>query len=203
MAEQKPKRQKQHKDRPVYFVVRRMVDPVTGEIEGCLVPDGWLNSRLLRERKYRTGDLLRATITHPRNSKFHRLVHQLGTLCARNIEAYSHLDSHSVIKQLQRETGIACETQSIDAAPVVTAILSAAESLLGSAAARMLESVLPEIKTIDVLVPQSLAYDCLDESDFRMLWDGICAHLIQRYWPQMTEDQLTAMAELMPQREGN
>lgn len=179
-----------------------MADPETGELVGCLVPSSWADQNILRERKYKTGDRIRATLTHPRNSKFHRLVHQLGALCARNIEAYSHLDSHSVIKQLQRDTGIACETQSIDAAPVVTAILSAAESLLGAAAARMLESVLPEIKTIDVLVPQSLSYDCLDESDFRALWEGICRHIVNKHWSSMTEAQITEMAEMMPYNEG-
>ena len=201
MTDRKPRRKKQHKDRPVYFVVRKMVDPVTGEVAGCLVPDGWINNNLLRERKYKTNDLLRATINHPRNTKFHRLVHQLGALCAKNIDAYSHLDGHSVIKQLQRETGIACETQSIDASPVVSAILAAAETLLGSVATKMLKSVLPEIKTIDVLVPQSLAFDCMDESDFRALWDGICSHLIKTHWQNLTQEQIEEMADLMPQGE--
>ena len=66
----------------------------------------------------------------------------------------------------------------------------------------MLRAVLPEIQVIDVLTPQSISYDCMDESDFRILWDGICGHLIARYWPQLTVEQITDMAELMPQREG-
>ena len=198
----KSKRAPQLKDRPVYFVVRKMIDPVTGEVEGCLVPDGWANSRILRERKYRSNDLLRATITHPRNVKFHRMVHHLGTLVKRNIEGFAHLDSHAVIKQLQRESGVACEITRINASPVVSAILAAAESLLGEAAARMLQAVLPEIKEIEVLTPQSLAHDCMDESDFRQLWDGICAHIVKRYWPTLTIEQIEQMAEMMPKGEG-
>ena len=202
MVKPESRRQRKFRDRPIYFVVRKMVDPVTGEYAGCLVPDGWANSTILRERKYRTNDLLRAAITHPRSAKFHRMVHHLGTLVKRNVESFAHLDSHAVIKRLQRECGVACETQSIDASPVVNSILAAAESLLGEAAARMLEAVLPEIKTIDVLVPQSLSFDCMDESDFRMLWDGICAHIVAVYWPELSIDQIEAMTELMPRGEG-
>lgn len=197
------RRKRKLKDRPIYFVFRKMVDPVTGEYAGCLVPDGWANSAILRERKYRTNDLLRASITHPRNAKFHRMVHHLGTLVVKNVECFAHLDSHAAIKRLQRESGVACETQSIDASPVVSAILAAAESLLGESAAKMLNAVLPEIKTIDVLVPQSISYDCMDESDFRMLWDGICAHIVATYWPGLSIDQIEAMTELMPRGEGD
>lgn len=195
-------REKQHRDRPVYFVVRSMVDPLTGAYTGCLVPDGWMNQKVLRERKYRTGDLLRATINHPRNSKFHRLVHQLGTLVRENLPEFEHLNSHAVIKKLQRDSGVCCEPSRIDAAPVVEAILAAAEAVLGEAAARMLAVALPAIKDIDLMTPQSISYDCMDESDFRILWDGMCAHLVERYWPQLSVQQITDMAELMPQSEG-
>ncbi len=190
------------KDRPVYFVVRQMVDRDTGEMVGCLVPQSWSDQHILRQRKYRTGDVIRATLNHPRNSKFHRLMHQLGTVVKNNVDAFSHLDSHAVVKQLQREAGVCCDIQRINASPIVGAIMAAAQSILGEAAAKMLAAVLPEIKMIDVLTPQSIAYDCMDESDFRLLWDGICHHLIQCYWPTMTVEKITEMAELMPHYEG-
>lgn len=202
MPPNKPRKPKKLFDRPIYFVVRWMVDPATGESIGCLVPECAVNQRLMRERKYRVGDKLRATITSPRNGKFHRLVHHLGTVVKRNIDGFEHLDSHAVIKQLQRESGVCCDIERINAAPVVTAVLSAAEVLLGEVAARMLATVLPEIKTIEVLTPQSLAYDCMDESDFRLLWQGICQHIITRYWPSMTEEQINTIVDLMPHSEG-
>lgn len=203
MVGRKRKKQRSFSDRPVYFVVRPMIDAETGEVCGCLVPNSPIDQRVLRERKYRTNDVLRATLHHPRNGKFHRLVHQLGTLVKQNIDGFHHMDSHAAIKQLQRESGVCCDLVTMNASPIVTAILAAAESLLGEVPARMLRAVLPEISTIDVLTPQSLSYDCMDESDFRMLWDGICGHLVSRYWPQLTADQITEMAELMPQNEGS
>lgn len=202
MKQAKPRRQKKHKDRPVYFVVRQMADPSTGEVVGCLVPASWADNRLLRERKYRTNDHIRATLTHPRNSKFHRLVHQLGTVACQNLEGFEHMDSHAAIKKLQTDSGVYCEAREVSAAPVVAAIQQAAHSLLGEGVARMLSAVLPEIETVQILVPQSIAYDCMDESDFRQFWDGICQHLIDRYWPSLTEEQITEIAELMPHSEG-
>lgn len=174
MAEKKKRKRRQLKDRPVYFVVRKMVDPETGEVIGCLVPDGWINQRLMRERKYHTNDLLRATITHPRSVKFHRLVHQLGTLVRQNVEGFEDLDSHQAIKRLQREAGVLCDEETI---------------------------VLPGVGNLQVLTPRSISFDSMDESDFRQFWTGICTHIIHRYWPGLTEDQIEAMATAMPESE--
>lgn len=194
--------QKKHKDLPVYFVVRQMADPDTGELVGCLVPESWADNRLLRERKYRKNDQIRATLNHPRNGKFHRLVHQLGTVVCQNLDGFEHLDSHASIKKLQADSGVFCEPREINATPVVAAILASAKQLLGDGAARMLSAVLPEIQSVTILVPQSISYDCMDESDFRQFWDGICKHLISNYWPTLSNDQITEMAELMPHSEG-
>lgn len=193
------RRQKQHKDRPVYLMVKPMVDPDTGELVGCLVPSSWADQKIMRDRKYRTNDLLRATIRHPRNAKFHRLVHQLGTAVRENIEGFESLDSHDVIKRLQRESGVFCETQSVDAAPMSAAIMRAVRQLLGDGVANMLAVVLPEIETVEITSPRSIAWDCMDESEFKHFWEGICQHLITRYWPDLSETQITEIAELMPE----
>lgn len=190
------------KDRPIYLEVKKMIDPATGELVGVLAPDSWASKRIMRERKLRTGDVLRATITLPRNAAFFRLVHQLGALVRANLPSFQGLTSHETIKRLQRESGIQCEIIQINAAPVVDGVMAAAQSLLGPAAARMLGAVLPEIKLINVLEPKSIAYDTMCETDFREFWAGICAHLVERYWPSMTTDQITKLAELMPSSEG-
>lgn len=192
------KRQKAHKDRPVYLAIRKMVDPETGELVGCLVPASWADQQIMRDRKYRTGDVLRSTFNHPRNSNFHRLVHQLGTAVRENIEGFEGMDSHAVIKRLQRESGVYCETQTVDAAPMATAIMLAVRDHLGDSVAKMLAVIMPEIKTVQVITPRSIAWDCMDEADFKRFWEGICNHLIANYWPTLDEYQITEIAELMP-----
>lgn len=189
---------KKHKDRPVYLQVQKMADPETGELIGCLVPSSWADQNILRERKYKTGDRLRATLTHPRNSKFHRLVHQLGVLVGENIEGFEGMSAHTIIKRLQSDAGIFCEQKKIDAGPVVDAVLAAVAEMLGDAAAMILSAGLAEIKTVTIQQPSSIAYDCMDEADFRQFWEAICQYIIEKYWPDMTLDQIEGMIDLMP-----
>lgn len=199
MAEQlpvpaKPKRKDR---RHIMFRVERATLVRTGEVVGALVPRFATDRRLMRERGYRIGDDLRAEVTKPRILGQHRRAHLLGQLVIAQVEGFERLDSHSAIKRLQREAGVCCDVEQIDAGPVVAAILAAAESILGAVATRMLKAVLPEIKAIDVLVPQSLAFDRMEQGEFELFYAGICAHLCARYWPQCEPEQVEGMAELM------
>jgi hypothetical protein len=169
---------------------------LTGEVVGAFVPRFATDRRLIRERGYKFGDDVRAELTKPRVLAQHRRAHLLGGLVVAQVEGFEGLDQHTAIKRLQRESGICCDVEQIDAAPVVTAILAAAESMLGAVATKMLASVLPEIKAIDVLVPQSLAFDRMEQGAFGQFYRGICAHLCARYWPDCTPEQVEQMAEL-------
>lgn len=153
--------------------------------------------RLLKERGYRVGDELRAELSKPRILGQHRKAHLIGQLCVEQLEGFERENSHSAIKRLQRESGFCCELQAIDASPVVEAILAAAQTLLGAAVTKMLRAVLPEIKTIEVSVPQSLAFDRMEQGAFEQFYRGLCGYICAEYWPHLTEDEVAAMAELM------
>lgn len=171
MTAQAAKRKPKPK-RPVYFQVRKLIDPATGEEFGCLVPRHRIDKRLMKERGYRVGDELRGTLTKPRNAKFHRLVHALGGLVADQIEAFQGVGCHEVIKRLQREAGICCETQEIE---------------------------LPGIGKLEVKVAQSIAFDEMEEGSFYELWKGICNYICATYWPGMEPEQIESMIDLMPE----
>lgn len=153
--------------------------------------------RLLKERGYRVGDELRAELSKPRILGQHRKTHLIGQLCVEQLEGFERENSHSAIKRLQRESGVCCELQAIDASPVVEAILAAAQTLLGAAVTKMLRAVLPEIKTIEVSVPQSLAFDRMEQGEFEQFYRGLCSYVCAEYWPHLTADEVAAMAELM------
>lgn len=169
----------------------------SGEVVGALVPRFMTDRRMMRERGYRVGDDLRAALSKPRILGQHRKAHLLGALVVAQVDGFEGMDSHAALKRLQRESGICCEAQEIDASPVIAAILAAAESLLGAAAARMLGAVLPEIRTITVSVPQSLAFDRMDESEFQSLYSGLCRHVADKYWQGLSPEKIDEMAELM------
>lgn len=197
MADQLAPRRKRKERRHILFRVERAVVESTGELVGALVPRFATDRRLMRDRGYRMGDDLRAELSKPRHLGQHRKAHLLGGLVVAQLEGFEGLDQHAAIKRLQRESGVCCEVEQIDATPVVTAILAAAETLLGEVATRMLKTVLPEIKQIDVLVPQSLAFDRMEQGEFELFYAGICQHLAERYWPDGDQEQIEQMAELM------
>ena len=60
-----------------------------------------------------------------------------------------------------------------------------------------LRAVLPEIKTIEVSVPQSLAFDRMEQGQFEQFYRGLCGYICAEYWPHCTADEVAAMAELM------
>lgn len=187
---------KKREPRHIYFrLVKARLEG--GEIVGAMVPCHATDQRLLRERNYRIGDQLRCEITKPRILGQHRKAHILGQMCIAHLDGFEGLGSHDAIKRLQRESGVCCELEAINAVPVVEAILSAAQKLLGGPAAAMLRAVLPEIKTIDVTVPRSLAFDRMEQGTFEIFYRGICAHICERYWPGKTPEEIEEMAELM------
>lgn len=186
--------------RPIYFTARKLMDPETGELVGALVPSSDIDRQMMRRRGFRNGQEVRCDPKQPRNPKFHRLVHVLGQYLVEHVEGFENLDCHGAIKRVQLEANVACEVVEIDAAPVVSAILAVAESLLGAAAAKMLAAVLPDIKTVPVKQAKSLAFDSMPEHQFRQVWEAICRHVAEHYWPDLTEEAIEAMAGLMPQQ---
>lgn len=181
---------------PVSLLVREMIDPATGKRMGALVPATDADRSMMRERAFKRNARVRAALTQPRNEKFNRMVHGLGKLLAQNIDRFSGKQAHAAVKALQLESGVYCVESDIDASALVEAVLSAAESVLGKAAAAMLRAVLPSIKTVRLKEAQSLSFDSMSEEVFQDFWCKACAYLIATDWPTLDEDRLTEMAEL-------
>lgn len=169
---QKEMTPRRRKPQPVYLRVMKLVDPETGESIGALVPRFTTDQTIMRERGYRTGSLIRAELKKPRNVRFHRLVHGLGQLVAEHIDDFTGMQAHAVIKRLQRECGVCCEEQDVD---------------------------IPGFGKLVVKVAMSIAFDEMEDGDFHQLWKGICLHIADKYWPDMTPDRAEHMIDLMPE----
>lgn len=174
--------------RPIYAICMRLVDPATGEEIGAFAPSNDIDRRLAKDRGYRVGHEYRLDIKASRNAAFHRLAHVIGHLLVDNVEAFRDLDAHAALKKLQLDSGICCETVEMDASPVISALLDAAEAVLGAGARRMLAAILPEIRTIPVKVAQSLAFDSMEEEDFATFFKGITAWIGDHYAHVMLDD---------------
>lgn len=147
--------------RPIYLIVRRLVDPATGEEIGALVPANAIDQRLLRERRFAVDREVRAELKQPRNAAFHRLAHAVGHLLVDNVEAFRDLAAHDALKRVQMEAGVCCDTIEIDLGPM---------------------------GRVPVKKPRSLAFDEMPEDEFSAFFDGITAWIGEHYASVMLDD---------------
>lgn len=142
-------------------MVERLVRPETGEEVGALVPAHPIDARLLRERKFVVGKEVRAEMKQPRNAKFLRLAHAVGFLLADNVEKFRDMSGHEALKAVQLEAGVMCEMKEID---------------------------LGEFGKVMVKQPRSIAFDEMQEDEFREFFDGITAYIGEHYAHVMLDD---------------
>ena len=182
---------KPHKRERIYFRVND---------RGLIPADNYAASRL-REKNYKPGDVIVATLTKLRNPKFNRLGHRIGQLVVANIEAFAGLEAHAAIKRLQWEGNIACDEvgvsmrsawEQISAAILAIPGMSSIESAL-----KVVGSLLPEGALLSVRQPRSMSFDTMDESEFHEAARSICRFIASRYWPSLTADAIERMAETM------
>lgn len=137
-------------------------------VKGALVPSDNYATSKLRERGYRTGDLIAAELFKLRNPKFNRLVHRIGQLVVANIESFAGLDAHLAIKRLQIEGRVACEEIGV---------------------------MVANYGMVIQLIPRSLSFDSMDEGEYQQAARGICRTIAERYWTDLSEDKIAEMAE--------
>lgn len=167
MSEEIKKRRAKPKPFPLYFTIRKLIDPATGNIVGAFVPNSDEDKDFLRERGFRNGEKVRAVLTKPRNEKFNRLVHGMGRLIVENIDGYEGMRSHDAIKKLQGEGKIYCENEILTFEGMV----------------------------LTRFIPKSISYDSMDEHTFQDFWSQCCKYLIEKHWPNLDENELTEMIE--------
>ena len=102
------------KPMPIYFVIREVIDPVTGQRIGAMVPASDADKAMMRERSFRRSTKVRAVLTQPRNERFNRLVHGLGAVLAANLDRFTGKQAHAAVKALQTEALVYCDEEVFD-----------------------------------------------------------------------------------------
>ena len=129
-----------------------------------------MSSQRLRAKGFRADDVVFGTLKKARNPRFHSLVHAFGALCVENIEDFTGMNAHEVLKRIQYEANIGCEEFKV--------IL-----------ANGMEGV--------VRWPRSLSFAEMDESEFQEIYRAMCNYIAERYWPDLDADGISDMAEIM------
>jgi len=139
-------------------------------IKNGLEPADHYTVERLRARKYHIGDLIFAELTKPRNPQFNKLVHQFGALVAENIEGFSGLAAHDVLKRLQLEGNIKCSEITL---------------------------IFPGMGPCAYRVPDSLSFESMDQGEFEEVFTAFCRYVSDKYWPGMEEKEIKRLAEIM------
>lgn len=153
-------KRKQKQKQPIYFVVRKVVDPSTGELIGALVPLTEWDVRAMRDRKYKVGTEVRAIMTKPRNGWMLRVTHLIGKIAIDHIEGFEMMATHDAVKKLQTDSGVCCDISSVEID---------------------LTSLGIGIVKAPVKQAQSMAYDEMEDADFDKLALGICAYIRDKF----------------------
>lgn len=139
-------------------------------IKGGLVPADQYAESLLRNKKFKIGDVVGAEIRKLRNQKFNRLVHRIGQLVAANIEAFSGLDAHTCIKRLQIEGRIACDEIGV---------------------------LVQGYGMVIQFIPRSMSFESMDEAEYHDCAKQICRLIAERYWKGLEPEKIEEMAGAM------
>ena len=139
-------------------------------IKGGLVPADNFAETQMRNKKFKVGDVVGASIRKLRNQKFNRLVHRIGQLVAANIEAFSGLDAHVCIKRLQIEGRIACDEIGV---------------------------LVQGYGMVIQFIPRSMSFETMDEEEYHDCAKKICRLIAERYWKGLSPDKIEEMAGAM------
>jgi hypothetical protein len=139
--------------------------------KGCLVPSDRHTQERMRALGYHVGDVLSATLTKSRNPGFHRLAHAFGQLCADNIDRFTGMNCHAVLKCIQYEADISCDRMMVN---------------------------LKGFGMVEVRIPKSLSFDSMDEGEFREVYSAMCRHVANEYMTDLDEHQVAQLVEAMP-----
>ena len=105
-----------------------------------------------------------------------------------HVHGFEAKNGHDAIKQIQLEADVCYDTVEMDASPVISALLDAAEAVLGAGACKVLGAVLPEIRMTPVQVARSLAFDEMEEDEFAEFFRGITNHIDNTYASGLTDE---------------
>ena len=138
-------------------------------VKGGFQPADNFTAERLRAKGYSIGDIVAAEITKPRNPRFHRLAHVFGQLLADNLDAFEGVAAHDVLKRLQIEGNIACETVAL---------------------------IFPGVGPCEYRIPMSLSFAQMDEGQFREVFDQFARYVVKTYWQSMTPEGIEKMADM-------
>ena len=141
-------------------------------IKGGFAPENSYVASRLRDKGYKIGDLLLASLTKPRLPWYHRYAHKIAQMVVANVERFSqYTNPHLVLKTLQAESGIGCE---------------------------IIILKVPQVGFVEQRIPMSLSFESMEQGEFEEVVKGLCRHIGAEYMRGLTSEQVQELVDLMP-----
>jgi hypothetical protein len=137
--------------------------------DGFAVISPWTQQQL-KDKGYRPGDDVGLEIYKLRNPGFNRLVHQFGIVLADNLDDFTGMEPHKVLKRIQLEGNIGCDEMALRG----------------------------DFGIVYHRIPQSLSFDQMDEGEFKTVFREMTRYVAGKYWPTLEPQQIEQMAGFMP-----
>lgn len=122
---------------------------------------------VLAKRKYGIGQLVSADVKGARNPGFHRKAHALATLVIENVDEFSRYAAHADEHEVLKRLQIESDT--------------------------CCDHIRLD-KDLEYRIPQSLAFEDMDEPTFGVFYRRICNYISSRYWPDLDEFAIEELA---------
>lgn len=166
-------RRRKHKEFPseraILGVVRKLMDPETGEEFKCITPAYAPDRKAMNECKLAIGEILVMDWYVERNRKFWRLWHALGGFVAENHEEFNGLTHHDCLKKIQLGARVHCE---------------------------LADFVLEDGTTMRHWTTKSFNFRDVSETMAGEIWERICDYVAETFFPDWTPDQVNDAAAM-------
>lgn len=97
------------------------------------------------------------TAHKPRSPQYHRAVHRLCSFLCEHLDAFKGMDAHSALKRLQLESRLYCDETQL---------------------------TIKDFGVVRHLIPQSISFESMDESEFRAFFKVLADHVAETHWPE-------------------
>lgn len=144
---------------------------LTVRADGSFVPTDEASRRLCKDRGMRIGKNYITYFYEPRDEKQWATAHAVAGILAANVDEFTGMDSHAVLKRIQTDANVLMDTEVID---------------------------LGKLGKVTRSVPQSLAFGFLDQTRFNEAWRQMCEYVVSRYFGMIDANAVDELLKLMP-----
>ena len=141
--------------------------------ESGLVPASSYAKSIFNERNYKLNQIVRVDISKLRSNGLNKHSHNIAKMCVIHIDDFKEYEGryHDALKRLQLEANAECDELMI-----------------------RIPGIVDKVRAKQA---RSFTYENMGEERFKAAVEVICRHISTSYWPTLTHEEVSEMADQM------